>query len=478
MPTASESPATSRDSHDDVSQTDEVQITDQESTANQEPPANAEPPDEPPAADQQSLWRNRDFRRFFAGQFVTNAGDSLYSVAVLWLVFELSGSTVLTGVANSMLLLPWLLQILAGPVVDRLPLKPVLVGSQVAQGVVVLVLPLAAATGNLSVGLILAVVPLLVLSTLVMAPMGTTLLPRIVPERRLSKANSALATVTLGLDMVFDALGGAFIAVFGATTLFLFDSVTFALAALLFAGIGIGTDGGEDDQSDEIAGDTDESILTAYLDDLRAGIDTLRGTVFVELILMTAVANFAIGVTLAILPSFGSGLGGPAVYGLLLGALGIGRLVGSVVAPYLEGVQYGKLLLVGHSLGACCWVAAVYAPTPALTVVLFGLAWVPAGASGVLTSTLNQTVFPKSLLGRVSSVKGTASGATLPLGSLVGGVVAAVLGTTTTMGLAAVGFGFTALYVLLRPRLRRLPSVADADPAAFDVSVPSERDGG
>jgi MFS family permease len=91
-----------------------------------------------------SLWRNRDFRRFFAGQFVTNAGDSLYTVAVLWLVFELSGSTVLTGIANALLLLPWLLQILAGPVVDRLPLTPVLVGSQVLQGFVVLVLPLAA----------------------------------------------------------------------------------------------------------------------------------------------------------------------------------------------------------------------------------------------------------------------------------------------------------------------------------------------
>ncbi|WP_256295937.1 MFS transporter [Haloarchaeobius salinus] len=477
MPTSTESPASSRGSRDAESSTTHGPPTDDQ------PTDRGSPTGEEPSADRQpSLWRNRDFRRFFAGQFVTNAGDSLYTVAVLWLVFELSGSTVLTGIANSMLLLPWLLQILAGPIVDRLPLKPVLVGSQVVQGVVVLALPLAAATGNLSVGVILAVVPLLVLSTLVMAPMQTTLLPRIVPENRLSNANSALATVTLGLDMVFDALGGAFIAVFGATTLFLFDSVTFALAALLFAGIAIGGDDGddgEDEQPSEEADedDTDESVLDAYFDDLRAGIDTLRGTVFVELILMTAVANFAIGVTLAILPSFGAGLGGPAVYGLLLGALGIGRLVGSVVAPRLEGVRYGRLLLVGHSLGACCWVAAVYAPTPALTVVLFGLSWVPAGASGVLTATLNQTVFPKDLLGRVSSVKGTASGATLPLGSLVGGVVAAVLGTTTTMGLAAVGFGFTGLYTLLRPRVRRLPSVADADPAAFDVAVAGDGDG-
>ncbi|SEO43490.1 Transmembrane secretion effector [Halogranum amylolyticum] len=427
-----------------------------------------------------SLWRNRDFQRFFAGQFVTNAGDSLYTVAVLWLVFELSGSTVLTGVANALLLLPWLLQILAGPVVDRLPLRPVLVGSQLLQGVVVLVLPLAAATGRLSVVVLLAVVPVLTLATLLMSPMQATLVPRIVPDARLSRANSALATVTLGLDMVFDALGGAFIAAFGATTLFLFDSVTFAVAGLLFAGIAVpsssavdGEDGG--DESEEKPEGGDESVLGSYLADLRDGVDVLRGTVFVELVLTTAVANFATGVTLAILPAFGDGVGGPAVYGLLLGALGVGRLVGSLVAPYLEDVAYGRVLLVGNSVAACCWVAAVYAPSATLTVVLFGLAWVPAGASGVLTSTLNQTVFPADLLGRVSSIKGTASGATLPVGSLVGGVVAELVGPTT-MGLAAFGFGFTGLYVLVRPRLRRLPAVGDADPAAFDVTPSASRD--
>jgi len=417
-----------------------------------------------------SLRRNRDFRRFFAGQFVTNAGDSLYTVAVLWLVFELSGSIILTGIANAVLLLPWLLQVLAGPIVDQLPLKPVLVGSQVLQGVVVLVLPAAAAMERLSVAVLLAVVPVLALATLLMAPMQATLVPRIVAETRLSRANSALATVTLGLDMVFDALGGTFIALFDATTLFLFDSVTFAVAGLLFAGIAVPTSDAIREQSER----SSEPVLDSYVADLRAGIDVLRGSVFVELVLTTAVANFATGVTLAILPAFGDALGGPAVYGLLLGALGIGRLVGSLLAPYFETVAYGRLLLIGNSVGACCWLAAVYTPSAALTVALFGLAWVPAGISGVLTSTLNQTVFPADLLGRVSSTKGTASGATLPLGSLVGGIVAEVLGTTTTMGLAAFGFGFTGLYILLRPRLRQLPAVTDADPGAFDVTVPSD----
>ncbi|MFC6735840.1 MFS transporter, partial [Halolamina salina] len=167
------------------------------------------------------LRANRDFRRFVAGQFVTNAGDSLYTVAVLWLVFELSGSTTLVGVANAVLLLPWLLQAVAGPIVDRFPVKPLLVGSQIVQGVVVLVFPLAAAAGRLDVDLLLAVVPILMLATLVMGPIEATLVPRIVADDRLPQANSALATVTLGLDMLFDAVGGGLIALVGPTALFL-----------------------------------------------------------------------------------------------------------------------------------------------------------------------------------------------------------------------------------------------------------------
>jgi hypothetical protein len=106
---------------------------------------------------------------------------------------------------------------------------------------------------------------------------------------------------------------------------------------------------------------------------------------------------------------------------------------------------------------------------------VFGLAWVPSGVSGVLTSTSNQPVFSVDLLGRVSAIKRTITGATLPLGSLVGGFAVATIGTATIMALAASGFVFTAIYVLSRPRLRRLPAVTVAEPADFDVLPETEQ---
>ena len=76
-----------------------------------------------------------------------------------------------------------------------------------------------------------------------------------------------LATVTLGLDIIFDALGGVFIAVFGTTALFFLDSLTFAVAGMLFLGMAIPTVEGEHKQSEK-------PVLIDYIADLRAGIES------------------------------------------------------------------------------------------------------------------------------------------------------------------------------------------------------------
>ena len=187
----------------------------------------------------------------------------------------------------------------------------------------------------------------------------------------------------------------------------------------------------------------------------------------------SAVPNFTVGVTLAILPAFGDSLGGAAVYGLLLGALGTGRLVGSASASYFEDVAYGRLKIATFLLSALLWLGSVYSSSLVLTVGLFGLAWVSDGIDGVMIETLNQKVFPSDLLGRVSAIKGTASTATLPIGSLAGGFIAQRIGTTMTMGLAAAGFGFVGICFALRPSPCRLPAMNSVGPAGFDNRVDS-----
>ena len=151
---------------------------------------------------QPALWRNRNFRRFFAGQFVTNAGDSLYTVAVLWLAFELSGSTAVTGALNAILLLPWLLQVFAGPLVDRWNIRRLLVATQLIQCVVIAALPVASHFGYLSVWLVLTVMPLLALLNQLVYPAQTAALPRIVEQDELDRFDSEGLYKALNLTVV------------------------------------------------------------------------------------------------------------------------------------------------------------------------------------------------------------------------------------------------------------------------------------
>ncbi len=56
------------------------------------------------------IFANKNFTMMFIGRIVTNVGDSLYSVAMMWLVYELGGSTIYTGIAGFLSVFPRVIQ--------------------------------------------------------------------------------------------------------------------------------------------------------------------------------------------------------------------------------------------------------------------------------------------------------------------------------------------------------------------------------
>ncbi len=81
-----------------------------------------------------TLLRNRNFARLLAGRLLDNIGDSVYFVAAMWLVWELSGEEFFTGLAGFLVLEPSGLRFLFGPLVDRWDLRRILVRTQLVQG--------------------------------------------------------------------------------------------------------------------------------------------------------------------------------------------------------------------------------------------------------------------------------------------------------------------------------------------------------
>lgn len=415
------------------------------------------------------LRSNSSFVRLFLGRVITNVGDSLYIIGTMWLIYDLTGSAFYTGVGGFLMQLPTAGQFLVGPLVDRWPLRPVLIGTQIVNGLFVLAIPFAAWTGHLSVWIILAVMPVLSFVNQFVYPAQSAALPQIVEDDQLVRANSLFSTAYKGSDVAFNAAGGVLLSLVGATTLFVLDSATFAIAGLLFAGVVVPAS----DESEETDAET-EPEDGGYLDDLREGIRYLRGSVVLLLMSGMMVVNVGSGAIMAVLPAFADTIGGSSFYGLLAAALAAGPLVGAASASLFEDYSYGIVAIVGFFCTALALVSAVVIGGLIPTLILFFAAFVPVGVTNVMYSSMLQSTVDESVLGRVSSVSSSASMVMLPFGSLLGGGIADIYGSSAVfLGLAGLQL-VVAMFYLADSRIVSLPSVTDASEGALGLGASDE----
>lgn len=436
-------------------------------------------------------FRNRTFRRLFAGRVITNVGDSFYFVGAMWLVYSLTNDPVYTGIAGFVTMAPQVFQFLAGPLVDRWSIRRTLVGTQLIQAVVVSLIPIAHAFGFLTVELVLVVMPVLSALNQLVYPAQITALPRILGDEELVAANSAFSVAYQGFDIVANGLGGALIGLFGAVSLFAFDTVTFGIAAIVFATVSIpsantltDTDHSSDASTRPLTSDAhrvadgDESLVAdgnpretensdSYVVRLREGVAVLRGTFLVPLLAGAVVANFSVGMMLAATPAYANSLGVPGVlsqigaagaYGILMAAIATGGFVGAIATNLVADRRLGRSMIVGYTLAGALWGGALLANWLPLTALLFALANIPLGVLSVQVAAVVQSALPAEMVGRGSSIHGSASASMVPIGSLAGGVVAGWLSPQVAMAALGIAAFAVALYVLVNPELREIPA--------------------
>ncbi len=397
---------------------------------------------------------DREFRRLLAGRGVSVLGDGLYAVAAMWLVFELTGSSAYTGLAGALAQAPGVLAVAAGPFVDRLSLRRALTVAELLQAAFVLVVPLAALLGLLSVWVVLATLPLAALGKLLADPAQQAALPRAVDDDQLVRANSLFSVTRRAVDAAGRGVAGAVVAAAGALAAYAANVATFLVAAALFATLAL-------PPRDR---DPEPLEFGTYLAELRTGVDLLRTSVLGRMVVASLFASALFGAALAALPAFAATLGGPTTYGLLLAATTVGTVAGSVLAPFVDDRPFGWTTVLGFVVAGACWTAAVLVPGRAPTVALFALAQAPVGVYNVSVLATLQAGVPDDALGRVSSTVTTASTAVTPLGMLVGGLAADRLGPETVLLAGGAGTLLMALYYLVVPELRRFgPPAAVSD---------------
>ena len=411
------------------------------------------------------------FRRYWLGSAASVGAFQLLIMGQGWLVFELSGSSLHLGFLGAASSIPTIAAALVGGVIaDRVDRRRMIIVTSASIAGLLALLALLDRSGVVAVWHVLAIAGAIALVVGFDFPSRQAFFPSLITREHMMSAvalNSMLWQVS---RMFIPALGGVVIALSGTWVVFAAGAAGFVAMARVMAGF---------------APTPAAQIPLAVGHSGRQFLDGFRFVasrrMFASLMLLTYATTF-FGISyVQLMPAFARLLGvSEAGYGLLLSVTGIGSVTGTmIVAPLQKSPRLGRVLLVSLMCGATALIAfnvcVVLLPGQVAGYVLaLGCAAAAAICISmfiVTSMTLMQLAVPDGLRGRVMGLYSICF-SLVPLGGLLGGVVAAITsppfaGALNACVLAAV----VAIVAATRPALRRLDG-SGPDSAAILLDGP------
>ena len=389
--------------------------------------------------------QEREFRLFFTGQLVSLLGDAVTPFALAWAVLDLTGSARDLGFVIAANTAPLVIFLLVGGVfADRLPRRSVMLTADVAR------MAVQAATAALLVSHTARIWELIVLQALAgtgtafFNPASTGLTPMTVSAERLQEAN-ALRGMSMGLtQLAGPALAGILIVTVGPGYALAIDAASFGVSACYLARLRLPPHVSLPPQS--------------FARDLLDGWRDFTARTWVWLIVVSAsLGNMMSSVWLVLAAVWiKDGHGGAGAWTVILVVSAIGALAAGAAA--LRFKPRRPLLLA----------SIVVVPNAAPSIMLaLRLPWeilvvtaLVTGFGNMLFNTLWETTLqqhiPPASLSRVSAYDWFGSLLCQPLGLALAGVVAAGIGMSRTLWIAAAVDLAAVAAILAAPSVRRL----------------------
>lgn len=354
-----------------------------------------------------NFW-NKNFSLYFAATTFSSLAGTLTSVALAYLILEKTGSGSQFALSLGLTSALALLSPLAGSLVDKWSLKPLLVTADVIRGILLLGLILISTTDHFSIYYVYGMNLINGLLGLVYAPAIGKLLPRLVPKGDLMRANGLLGSVYDTSQILGFVLGGVAVAFFGSVTALGFQVASFLLMGLVFLFINTG------DNIQKKASSTNKSnqslkngTWSVFLYMLRSGI-----IICPILIFMVYLYTTPFRVLLPIQHN-------STVFGAFFAFYSGGTLLSGLLAASLNERLYRKDLMIGGILLAPLFViAAAFYTHPFFLYALSFLIGLVTTLSSTISYTAIQSLIKDDIRGRVFGIMGMIERGGLPLAYL------------------------------------------------------------
>ncbi|HXQ93865.1 MAG TPA: MFS transporter [Thermoplasmata archaeon] len=387
-----------------------------------DPPLPAATPPGPPSTvpSYRRTLANRPFFLLWVAQLVSQSGDFIFEVALLWLVLELTGSPFAVAIIVTGTILPGvILGPFLGVYVDRWDRRRTLVATNVVQGVVIAALSGLVLAGRTDLSVLFAIVLMLGSGATTVRVATNAYVPSVVPVEDLPPANGLLSVSGSMNQIVGLSLGGVFVALFGVTLPIEYDAISFFAAAVLLLLI-------------PAAGTVAEAGGAPASPGFRAefieGITFIRRSRFMlELIAIGIVVNFFGNGLFALFAPYADFVlhGGAAAYGFLGASVAAGSVVGAGAMGRVDTRRSaGRYLFAGGiSIGVVVLALGLVGSLPIALALMLALGATLAVTNIPITIVL-QAKIPGRLLGRVGAAFGALITATAPGGPLFAGWLA------------------------------------------------------
>lgn len=398
------------------------------------------------------LLRTKNFGLLYSGQVISQIGDGMNKVALLWFVYELTGSAFKMAIIGLLQTIPPLVfGPLIGVYLDRMKKKPILIWVDLIRAGLVLLIPLLYAMGALTLERLYVLVFATSIVSTVFGPALASAVPLLAPRAQRTAAYALIqSTTNIGL-LIGPVVSGVGIAMIGAQNVLYFDAATFLVSALCLMPIRL---------QETLCVSVRSVDKPTILKDLVVGFRFVFLQHRTVLLLMLTATLFSFGASafIFLLPVFATQNldASPVELGWLWSSLGIGMLAASFWLAWIkQGDLQNRLRLISAALAvgavAVCTLGMLQAPVMAAAlIIVFG------GSTAVFTPivwAMLQELTPEHLLGRVFTTFSTGAMAAAMAGMAGFGWATDVIGPSASLigigvlllGTAAVAAAFSRL---------------------------------
>ena len=403
-----------------------------------------------------SLLKNSNFLILFMGKLISQLGDVIYNIAIGWYILSITGSATQMSIYMSIGIIVYVIMCpIGGVICDRMDRKSILIWMDLIRGIVVITIGILMHLNVQAIWLFYIAASILSICGALFVPASNSIVPLIVKEKQLAKANSVGASISSLANLVGLVAGGILYALVGIKVIFIINAFSYIFCGLLEIFIKL-------PKTDRKEFKLKDITFKDFYEDSVAGYRYIRGNKALSIIMwMSTITNIIVfPLFIIFVPYIFNQIAKTSAssYSYVEAAIAIGTMFAAILVSKLPQrdkisgivtksilIFSGLVLIMGifthlYMIGVINSLVLLVA-----FIIIFFFIGTVQTIMGINTSVKFQKSAPNEMLGRVTAIMNTLIMVAMPIGTMAGGMAADII----PMNILVFSIGFIILSISL-----------------------------